>query len=143
MTTRQRILAILDGKAPDRIPWIPRLQIWYDAHLAAGTLPDEYRDCSLRQVEQDVFGGTAARDGVIWRAEIRDVEIRTHRPNDMETVTEYVTPAGTVTTRFSTTECLRRNAIQDAQVEFMIKRPEDYAAVEYIIEHTDYVPAFD
>ena len=143
MTNRQRILAILDGKPPDRIPWIPRLQIWYDAQRAAGTLPGQYRDCTLRQIEQDVFDGTSGRDGFIWRSALRDVEIRTHRPNDMETVTEYVTPTGTVTTRFRTTECLKKNAIQDAQVEFMIKRREDYAVARYIIEHTHYTPAFD
>ena len=143
MTNRERILAILDGNPPDRIPWIPRLQIWYDAHRACDTLPDRYRDCTLRQVEQDVFGGTAARDAVIWHSELRDIEVRTHQPNQWETLTEYVTPVGTVTTRFRTTERLKQQAIQDAQVEFMIKRPEDYAVVEYIVEHTHYAPAFD
>lgn len=143
MTNRQRILAILDGRPPDRVPWIPRLQIWYDAHKLAGTLPGRYRDRSLREVELDVFGGTAARDGVIWRSEIRDVEVRTRRPGEMETVTEYVTPAGSVTERFRTTDCLRRNAIQDAQVEFVLKRREDYRVVEHIIQHTHYLPAFE
>ena len=44
MTNRERILAIIEKRKADRIPWIPRLQIWYKAHKSAGTLPDEYRE---------------------------------------------------------------------------------------------------
>lgn len=143
MTNRERILAILDGKTPDRIPWIPRLQIWYEANRLAGTLPKPHENLSLREVERDVFGGTAARDGVIYRSEIHGVEIRSHRIGPMETLTEYVTPVGAVTTRMRTTERLRSLGIQDAQVEFMLKRREDYPVVRYIVEHTSYLPAFE
>ena len=143
MTNRERLLAIMEGRLPDRIPWIPRLQIWYEANRRGGTLPEPYRGLSLREVERDVFGGTAARDAIIYRIEIEGVEIRTHRPGDMETVTEYVTPVGTVTTRLRSTHHLRRQGIQDAEVGFMLKRREDYPVVEYIIEHTRYTPAFE
>ncbi len=143
MTNRERILAVMEGKLPDRIPWIPRLGIWYEANKREGTLPEEYRGLSLREVERAVFGGTAARDAIIYRIEIRGVEIRTRRLNELETLTEYVTPAGTVTTRLRSTPHLRRQGIQDAEVEFMLKRREDYPVVEYIIEHTQYTPAFE
>ena len=39
MTNRERILAVLDGKSPDRVPWIARLELWYHARLAEGNLP--------------------------------------------------------------------------------------------------------
>ncbi len=80
MTNRERILAILAGKAPDRIPWIPRLGIWYEANRRAGTLPKEHLGRSLREVERDVFGGTAGRDGIIYRIRLGGVEIKTHHP---------------------------------------------------------------
>ena len=143
MTNRERILAILEGRLPDRIPWIPRLQIWHEANKRQGTLPEEYRGLSFREVEREVFGGTAARDGCIWRSEIRNVEIRTHKLSQMETATEYVTPVGTVTTRLRSTERLRQQGIQDAEVEFMLKGPEDYPVVEYIVEHTRYASAYE
>ncbi len=142
MTNRERLLAVLEGRTPDRIPWIPRLKLWYEAHRRAGTLPAEYGDWSLREVEQDVFGGTAARDGVIFRSEMRGVEVR-ERAEGMETLTEYVTPVGTVTTRRRGTEELRRQGIQDTQVEFMLKRPEDYGVAAYLLEHTRYMPVFE
>ena len=143
MTNRERILAILDGRAPDRIPWIPRLLIWYTANKLSGTLPERYRDWSLRDIERDVFGGTAARDGIIYRTTLRDVETRTCRLNDLETLTEYVTPVGTVTTRYRDSDSLRRQGIQGLDVEPMLKRREDYAIVEYLIEHTRVTPAFE
>ena len=143
MTNRERILAILDGNPPDRIPWIPRIEIWYEANRRNGTLPPRYRGKTLREVEREVFGGTAARSGAIYRTELREVEVRTHHPSELDELHEYVTPLGTVTTRFRSTEELRRQGIQDAQVEFMLKRREDYAVVEYLIEHTHYVPTFE
>jgi len=143
MTNRERLLAILEGRLPDRIPWIPRLQIWYDANRLTGTLPEEYRGLSHREVERRVFGGTAARDGIIYRISLENVEVRTRQVGEMDQVTEYETPVGTVTTRLRSTEQLRRRGIQDAEVEFMLKRREDYAVVEYIIEHTRYEPAYE
>lgn len=143
MTNRERILAILEGQLPDRIPWIPRLQIWYDANRLSGTLPDEYNSLSLREVERRVFGGTAARDGVIYRIKMENVDVRTRQVAEMDQVTEYETPVGAVTTRLRSTERLRQQGIQDAEVEFMLKRREDYAVVEYMIEHTRYEAAYD
>ena len=63
MTNRERLLAIMDGRPPDRIPWIPRLLLWYNAHKKAGTLPARYRGMTLRQIERDLGVGTPARDG--------------------------------------------------------------------------------
>jgi uroporphyrinogen-III decarboxylase len=143
MTNRERILAILEGRCPDRIPWIPRLRLWYESHRRDGTLPAEYRGRSLRQVEQDVFGGTAARDGVIFRTQFQGVEVRTRELGDMDTLTEYVTPVGTLTSRRRSTEQIRRQGIRDVQTEFLLKRREDYAVMEYIVEHTAYEPTFD
>ena len=143
MTHRERILAILEGKTPDRIPWIPRLSIWYEAHRLADTLPEEYRGKTLQEVERDVFGTITARDGVLWRSELSEVEVRRHAVGDMETVTEYVSPVGTVTTRHRGTDRLRSQGIEDVQLEFMLKCREDYPVVQYLVEHTQYTPTFE
>ncbi len=60
MTNRERLLAILDGKSPDRIPWIPRFELWYTAHRIAGTLPPEYRDMRLADIYRDLRLGNPA-----------------------------------------------------------------------------------
>ena len=143
MTNRERLLAILDGRPPDRIPWIPRLLLWYNAHKKAGTLPERYRNMTLREIERDLGLGTPARDGHIYRTELHGVEVRERWLNDMELRTEYYTPFGMVSTLFRGSYFLRQQDIQDLQVEFMLKRREDYAVVEYIIEHTEYIPTYD
>ena len=142
MTNRERVLAIMSGRAPDRIPWIPRLLLWYNAHQRAGILPDRYQGYSLRDIERDLGLGTPARDGSVFRTELRGVEVRTHQLNEMELLTQYITPQGTVTTLFRGSELLRKQGIEDMQVEFMLKSREDYAAVEYILEHTEYVATY-
>lgn len=40
---RQRVIDTLNGKKPDRIPFIDRLELWYTSHCRAGTLPDEFK----------------------------------------------------------------------------------------------------
>ena len=143
MNNRERILAILDGRTPDRIPWLPRLDIWFTANRLCGTLPEPYRDKPLRQVERDVFGGTAGRDGIIYRTEMRNVEIRKRTVDGERTVTEYVTPVGTVSSTYRDCEDLRRQGIQGLDVEPLLKTADDYPIVEYIIENTQYPPAYD
>ena len=142
MANRERILAVLDGRRPDRIPWVPRLEIWYQANKLAGTLPPEYRGLSLREVELDVFGGTAAREGRIWRRELEEMEARVQELNG-RTLREYVTPVGTVSEEFRRSEESGSQGMRDMQVGFMLKRPEDYPVVQYIIEHTRYIPTFE
>jgi uroporphyrinogen-III decarboxylase len=143
MTDRERLLAIMAGKSPDRVPWIPRLSIWYTARRRAGTLPGPYRDMSLTEVEQDLRLGTPARDGVIFRTQMKNVEIDKRRLNDLEERTEYRTPVGTVSTLFRGSDSLRQKGIQDLEVEFMLKRREDYTVVQYILENTEVLPAYE
>ncbi|MCH8103335.1 MAG: hypothetical protein IIB28_09320, partial [Chloroflexi bacterium] len=61
MTERERQIAILEGRSPDRIPWIPRMAIWYTAHRLAGTLPPEYQELPLSDIQQDLGIGASAR----------------------------------------------------------------------------------
>jgi len=42
----QRVIDTLNGKKPDRIPFIDRLELWYTSHSRASTLPDELKKSS-------------------------------------------------------------------------------------------------
>ena len=142
MTNRERLLAIMAGRSPDRIPWIPRLQIWYEAHKRRGTLPARYKGWSLREIERDLGMGTPAREGRVFRTVLRDVEVNVHEQGD-ETRTEYITPLGTVSTLTRRSEVLERGGITHRmEVEHMIVGPQDYAVAEYLIEHTEIVPTY-
>jgi hypothetical protein len=88
MNIRERLMVILDGEIPDRIPWIPRIDLWYRAKSMAGLLPAEWRDLSLRDVERALFGATSARSGRICEVAYDGVEIVTIREGRREK-TEY------------------------------------------------------
>jgi hypothetical protein len=143
MTTREQLEAILYGRPPERIPWIPRLQIWYDASRQRGTLPARYAGWGLRAIERDLGMGTPAREGTVFRTELRGVDVHTRREG-FDTMTEYVTPFGTVNTRARFSEALAQGGISTAmEVEHMIKGPRDYRPVEHIFQHTEILPTYD
>ena len=49
-THKERILAAARGESVDRIPFVPRLDIWYNANKYAGTLPEAYEDSSMDDI---------------------------------------------------------------------------------------------
>ena len=143
MTHRERLLAILDGKPPDRLPWIPRLLIWHQAQIQRRTLPERYEGLSLREIERSLGMGTPARDGRIFRSVLHDVEVQQEQEGE-DTITRYVTPVGTVSSRQRYSEVLRQGGIATRRdMENLISGPDDYAVIEYMIEHTEIVPTYD
>lgn len=78
----------------------------------------------------------------VYREEMRGVEVRVER-DGLDTRTEYVTPRGSVSTLHRRAAMLDDLGIQGLEVEHLIKSPEDYAPVEYMIEHTDIVTMYD
>lgn len=142
MTNRERLLSIVKGEPPDRIPFIPRLEIWYRAHSSAGTLPEQWRGASLRQIERDLGLGTPARSAVVAHQEIDDVEVVTTREGDHQ-ITEYRTPVGSVRKVELHSEEYRRLGLGATVVEHFLKGPADYKVWEWISGHTTWRPAYD
>ena len=142
MSERERQLAVLNGQSPDRVPWMPRLDLWYKAHYLAGTLPPEFEGKRLGDIQTALGVGKAARTGYVCTSRIRGVEI-VERRKGMETVTEYVTPVGTVSRMHKRTDGMDRNGIGALEVEHLIKGSDDYGPVTYIIENTEYYPAYE
>jgi hypothetical protein len=142
MTDRERLLAILEGASPDRIPWIPRLEIWYTAHRLAGTLPPEFRHMRLRDIERALGLGTPARKGRVFTTRLTGVDV-IERRDRLTTRTEFLTPVGTVSFALQRTPELDRDGIEPLKVEKLLKRPPDYDAVTYIVEHTEYYPCYE
>ncbi len=136
------MLAIMGGKSPDRIPWIPRMLLWWLYHRNHGTLPEKYEGWQLRDIERDMGMGTAARDGEVYSKAYRNVEVAVQQ-DGMDTITEYITPIGSVSSRYRRTTQLDMAGIQSLEVEKLLKRPEDYDVVMYIIENTYYFPKYE
>jgi len=143
MNNRERLLAILEGRAPDRIPWIPRLNLWYQGQIRRGTMPERYQGLSLREVEHKLGMGTPARRARVFKKEYRQMEVNVIEEGLKET-TEYITPKGKVRMVRTGSELLVRQGIDEKIiVEHPLKDDEDYAVWMYVVEHTEFVPTYD
>ena len=87
--------------------------------------------------------GTPARAGRVFRTAMRNVEVHAHTEGE-STVTRYVTPIGSVQSRKRHSETLMRGGIvSPLDIEHLIKGPEDYRTVAYMVEHTDVFPTHE
>ena len=57
MDIRARMLDVIQGRVPDAPLFVPRLDIWYNAHKTRGTLPGGYQDLSLREITRKLGVG--------------------------------------------------------------------------------------
>ena len=145
MTHRQRAVAAIRGEAVDRIPFIARMDLWYNYNHNRGTLPEKYRNWSLWDIQRDLdigIFGFGAWSVSFYKLVYHDLEVRRSESADELTV-EYVTPYGTLRTRNLLAEDLRDADVTGAQVEHEFKSEADYDALQYLFEHTEVVENFD
>jgi len=142
MTNRERILALLDRKSPDRIPWIARLQLWYNARRSEGNMPARFRGMTINEVARVLRTGNPARDGKIFKTRYEGVEVREERePGVIRT--RYITPHGEVTFGHILTGELEGRTDQGLPLVHPIRKVEDYRVWEYVAEHTYYDPCYE
>ena len=53
-TMRDRVTAILESRKPDRLPFIDRMEIWYQSKCQDGSLPGRFNGMSLNEIHEDV-----------------------------------------------------------------------------------------
>ncbi|MEZ4637046.1 MAG: uroporphyrinogen decarboxylase family protein [Caldilineaceae bacterium] len=165
MSPRERVLAVLNGEKPDKLPFVDRLELWHRGLQYTDTLPERFRNVPLTEIHRRVGMGrlrflsysmrlrgveVIARfeDKVIWQ----ETDPVVDRFPDMEHLSpdrpgvvysEIITPAGSLTVEhISVPESLATGARG-----YMRKHPitgdADYAPVEYILENLEYVPQYE
>jgi hypothetical protein len=142
MTNRERILAVLDKKSPDRVPWIARLDLWYHARLAEGNLPTRFRGMNLVEVGRALRTGNPARDGKIFNVRYEGLEVRQERAPGVARQ-RFITPHGEVTFGRILSETVSGTTDQGLPLEHPIHSVENYKVLEYIAEHTYYDPCYN
>jgi corrinoid protein of di/trimethylamine methyltransferase len=167
-THRARVLSALRGETVDRLPYVPRLDLWYLANATSGTLPKQHAGRAMNEIARaegwalhhrfcddqldpafepqylhrgiNVF---YSRDTVFDVVLPKDVEVKVHRAG-ARTRVEYHTPLGMVSTVTHYDIDSQRHGITiPALVEHLVKVPEDYAPAGYLFEHMDVVPSFE
>ena len=53
-TMRDRVMAVLQKKKPDRLPFIDRMEIWFKSKFQEGSLPARFKGMSLNEIHQAV-----------------------------------------------------------------------------------------
>ena len=160
MNNKQRMLAVIKGEPVDKIPYAPRLDLWYQANKRAGTLPAKYKNASLLEMVDDLDMGFHAvvpnfRDlrhpeddaeralGIynLWTMPCRSVSKNVKRTIKIEgdrTFVEYQTSAGNVNTTVLYDENMRKAGITITHTEeYAFKSANDYKALGYIFENMD------
>jgi uroporphyrinogen-III decarboxylase len=156
MTHRERVIAALRKQPADRLPYLIRMDQWYNWHLVHGTLPDKYKGWDAFRIIRDIGGGIHPhryyRPGVpppraprsqsrgLYKEEIRNVEVKVTREGDTFT-TQYGTPRGTLrlVERF-TPESEGGSSIE---AEHLFKSDKDYQALEFVFANTEVTPDYE
>jgi hypothetical protein len=167
MSIRGRVLAVLQDKRPDRLPFIDRLEVWYACHSRAGTVPEEFQGLSLPEIHRAVGMGQQ-KYLVPYALRLRGVEVIAtlngeplyHETDpileffcgmfdylDYETPglteTELITPVGRLRVQHG---LLAENVATGTEhyiKEHMIKEEGDFRTVEYLVEHAEFVPRYE
>ena len=168
LTNKQRMLMAMRGEMPDVIPFAPRLDLWFSANQAAGTLPEKYKDCrhyfdiaraegwALHQINPAYQEIRKPEDNLHWALGILtyketvygyrfkgDMDIKIRREGDRTRIF-YHTPAGMVSTTVVYTEEMRRAGISACNIEeYAIKKVGDYEPVGYIFDNLELHPDWE
>jgi hypothetical protein len=163
MTHRQTMLMAMRGEMPESLPYVPRIDLWYNANSAAGTLPGKYRGktqdeiCraegwALHKIVPEFLNVRGPEDnlhralGIYALKEMAfgyrfspDIQIEARREGHSIHVT-YHTPVGTVSTTTAYTEEMRKAGASITWIEdHVLKVPEDYKVVGYLFENLDLI----
>jgi len=166
VTSKQRMLAVLRGAPVDRIPWAPRLDLWYNANRLAGTLPDRFRKATLCEIVEEMGWGY---HGVVPAfRDLRSPEDDMHRPLGVynlgtmpyqtvfenvgcerrvegdRTIVEYDTPKGPLRTVTLYDDTMRKAGVSITHVEeYVFKSPEDYEPLGWLFENARVMPQYE
>ena len=167
MTHRERMLRAARGEWPDRIPWVPRIDLWHNANALRGTLPPSVSANATLDEVADAMGGGRHKIVVEYmkdrspeemvdrglgvyrfremtcRPELVGVEREVRKEGPTTTVV-YHTAVGTASFKTLYTEEMRRAGVSMTWIsEHIIKEPKDYAVVGHIFRQIKVHPAYD
>ncbi len=139
MTLRERVLTVLRGGVPDRVPWFADLDYWADAMEQRGERPPGFRrSAAYLDFHRKLNAGFYLQGYWPFRALYNeDVQVNewtegifTHR--------RVQTPLGMLEGRwrFSPVSC------STAPSRYMVQDASDLASLRYWLEHTRYEPDY-
>ena len=135
MNWKERMLTALSGGRPDRVPWFPRMQLWYGAHKKMETLPKRYQNWSLEDIYRDLGVGIHGPSQVC-KERYTQMEIRKKKSQSGEIVV-YETPHGDLQCTFQASTEMQRRDIAPYLVEPPVKSADDFDSLLYLLDHIE------
>ncbi len=126
-------LAIFRGEDPGGVLWQPRLEFWYLANKARGTLPRRYRDAGLLDVYDDCRASVRYFTSPL-RVRYHTVKQRTEWLDDTHQAHYLETPIGTLR-EVRAYDGLR---LSGARSEYRIKTLDDLRILEYVLQDEEW-----
>ncbi len=166
MTHRQRMLAAMRGEPTDRIPWAPRMDLWYIALRARDNVPERFQGMNTVEIaaELDVACHAVRADYTLprspedfalrglgmdnhpdypFRVELDDLPVE-FKYEDGRYLTTITTQAGEVVTDMRMTKDMAAGGVSLPFVErYPISSADDLEAVAQVFEHLQVVPTPD
>jgi corrinoid protein of di/trimethylamine methyltransferase len=171
MTKKERILMAMRGETPDRLPYTPRFDLWYNSNSYRGTLPQRHQGrthdeiaraegWALHKVIPELLEVVDPQENVTrgiglyslkengykinFSTNVQLEVTKTRSGAEEATRVEYHTPKGVVSTQEVINEEMRLAGVSITWVqEHAIKRPEDYEIWAYIFENITVTPDYD
>ncbi len=167
MTHRERILRVIQGEMVDKIPYVPRIDLWYNANQRAGTLPEKHRNRSadeialaegwaLHKIVPEFLKPDSSEDIVhrgLGLVHLKEYTYRFEFSPDIDIIMEgdadqmrvvYETPLGSVSTTHGYTEEMKDAGASAPWIqEHAIKGPGDYKVLAHIFGNMTFKPDYD
>jgi methylmalonyl-CoA mutase cobalamin-binding domain/chain len=168
MTHKQRILKVMRGEMVDRIPFVPRLDLWWLSNATRGSLPKKYEGMMPDDISRAEgwplyhmvpnFADVSSMNDVLHRAiglfnfkqsaygwKFSDnIKVTTETNAQGMQIIEYHTPVGVVRTIGGLTDAGKRSGSSLGWVqEHVIKKVADYKVVGCLFENIEVFTQYD
>ena len=139
MTHRERIMGTICGQPVDHIAWVPRWELWYNAAVRDGRLPEQYRQMSFYDMTRALGMGIKGRGISAYKRSYDDVRI-VEKKDGQFLRTEYHMPEGVLYAVLENTPELENAGVRGRQIKNLIEGEEDFALAIRLIERTRILP---
>ena len=138
VTHRERFSAVLDGRVPDRIPIVCRLDIWHTAGTSDRSLPPEVAGLSIPEIERKLNMGRSARFRG-FHSEVRQgVEETVVQEGDQSIHTLRIGKRSVRKITVTTAEGRRMGFLPHVE-KYYLETPDDYRTMIRVWERTELV----
>jgi hypothetical protein len=138
MTPRERVLAVLNGQKPDRVPWFGDLDYWATALIGRGLKPYDFKQSdAYLDWHRDLGVGFYLQGYFPFRAITEHCRVREWSEGNQR-FREIETPCGTLRETWTWLP----ESFAEAPTEHLIKTADDLRAYRYFHENTRYEPDY-